>query len=69
MHTIHISAEDTTLQKILKYIDDLSGNGEKIELLDVETLTYEKNLIDQSLKEAAEGKIISLKDLKKELGL
>lgn len=69
MQTIHISADDSVVRKILRFVQELSESGENIELLDEELIAYEKRLIDRALFEAAQGHIISLKDLKQELGI
>ncbi len=63
MQTLHVKTNEQVMTKILDFINDLSRNGDEIEVLDNKEYTYEKRLIDQSLEDIKEGKTYSIDEI------
>ena len=67
MQTLHIKTNEQVMTKILDFIDNLSREGDEIEVLDNQIYAYEKQQIDRALKDIEDGKTYSIDDVEKEL--
>ena len=67
MQTLHIKTNEQVMMKILDFIDNLSKQGDEIEVLDNQIYAYEKQQIDRALKDIEEGKTYSIDEVEKEL--
>jgi hypothetical protein len=67
MQTLHIKTNEQVMTKILDFIDNLSKQGAEIEVLDNQIFAYEKQQIDQALKDIEDGKTYTIDEVEKEL--
>ena len=67
MQTLRIKTNEQVMTKILDFIDTLSKQGDEIEVLDNQIYAYEKQQIDQALKDIEDGKTYSIDEVEKEL--
>ncbi len=67
MQTLHIKTNEQVMTKILDFINNLSRQGDEIEVLENQIYSYEKHQIDQALQDIEEGKTYSLDEVEKEL--
>jgi hypothetical protein len=67
MQTLRIKTNEQVMMKILDFIDNLSKQGDEIEVLDNQIYAYEKQQIDQALKDIEDGKTYSIDEVEKEL--
>ena len=67
MQTLRIKTNEQVMTKILDFIDNLSKQGDEIEVLDNQIYAYEKQQIDQALKDIEDGKTYSIDEVEKEL--
>ena len=67
MQTLRIKTNEQVMMKILDFIDNLSKQGDEIEVLNNQFYAYEKQQIDKALKDIEDGKTYSLDEVEKEL--
>ncbi len=67
MPLLHVKTDEQAMNKILGFIDTLSRDGAKIEVLDDKIYAFEKTHIDRALKDIEEGKIYSIDEVEQEL--
>ena len=67
MTTLHINTTDSVAENILSYIEELSQNGEKIELIDDKMYKFEKKGIDEALEQESSSQVFSSQEVLKEL--
>ena len=65
--TLHLNASESVSEKILSFLESLTKQGEKIEIIDDAIYKFEKEGILKGLKSVEEGKIYSADELLEEL--
>ena len=65
--TLHLNASESVSEKILSFLESLTKQGEKIEIIDDAIYKFEKDGILKGLKSVEEGKIYSADELLEEL--
>ena len=65
--TIHLQASESVSEKILSFLESLSKQGEKIEIIDDAVYKFEKEGILKGLQQIEEGKTYTSDELLKEL--
>ncbi|SFP89152.1 hypothetical protein [Hydrogenimonas thermophila] len=67
METLHIRAENSTIEMLMSLINDMSKDGKEIEIID--DISYEKEyrMIKTGLQEIKKGEVIEHDELWSEL--
>ncbi len=65
--TLHLQASESVSEKILSFLESLSKQGEKIEIIDDAVYKFEKEGILKGLQQIEEGKTYTSDELLKEL--
>ena len=65
--TLHLQASESVSQKILSFLESLTKQGEKIEIIDDAVYKFEKERILKGLKQIEDGKAYSSDELIEEL--
>ena len=65
--TLHLQASESVSQKILSFLESLTKQGEKVEIIDDAVYKFEKEGISRGLKQIEDGKAYSSDELIKEL--
>ncbi len=55
MESLHLRADQSTMEKIMSVINKISAGGEEVEILDNLTFDLEKKMILKSLKQEEEN--------------
>lgn len=58
MENIHLRISETATLKLMEFLNEISKDGEQIEILDDTLFRYEKNLIEKAISQKAEHKIV-----------
>ncbi len=65
--TLHLQASESVSEKILSFLESLSKQGEKIEIIDDAVYKFEKEGILKGLQQIEEGMSYTSDELLKEL--
>ena len=65
--TLHLQASESVSEKILSFLESLSKQGEKIEIIDDAVYKFEKEGILKGLQQIEEDKTYTSDELLKEL--
>jgi len=65
--TLHLQASESVSEKILSFLESLTKQGEKIEIIDDTVYKFEKEGILKGLQQIEEGKTYTSDELLKEL--
>ena len=57
MESLHLRADQNTMEKIMSVINKISADGEAVEILDNLTFDLEKKMILKSLKQEEENEL------------
>ena len=57
MESLHLRADESTMEKIMSVINKISADGEEVEILDNLTFDLEKKMILKSLKQEEENEM------------
>jgi hypothetical protein len=63
MRTLHINTSDGVANEILNFLETLTIKGKKLELIDNKIYTFEKQGIDEALKQEHNGEIYTSEEL------
>lgn len=69
VQTLHLKTSEQVMTKVMDFLNRLSKQGADIEIIDNKVYEYEKNLIDQSLRDIEEGRTYSIEEVEKRLSL
>ena len=65
MQTLHIYGNDSDVQNILRYINDLSSKGSEIEILDNSVYEFEKTRLTIAIQQVENNEVFSTDDVLK----
>lgn len=65
MQTLHIYCDDTDVQSVLRYINELSTKGSEIEILDNTVFDYEQKAVSIALSQIENNEIFSTEEVLK----
>ncbi len=63
MTMLHMNLSEHATNRVLNLLDQLSEEGEEVELLDDKIYHYEKIMIDKALRQAEDGETYSAKEV------
>lgn len=67
METLHIRANNSTIEKLMKILNEFSKNGEEVEILDNTIFNIEKNMIEKAIFQKENQQTFSHDDVWKRL--
>jgi hypothetical protein len=63
MQTLHIYGDDTDVQSVLRYINELSTKGSQIEILDNNVYDYEHKMLSMALSQLDKGETFTTEEI------
>lgn len=63
MQTLHIYGDDTDVQSVLRYINELSTKGSEIEILDNTVFDYEHKMVSIALSQLDKGETFTTEEI------
>jgi hypothetical protein len=65
MQTLHIYGDDTDVQNVLRYINELSTKGSEIEILDNTVFDYEHKMVSIALSQIEKNETYTTEEVLK----